>query len=534
MQFLYSSYVLLLFLVSAITLPLAVYCALRYGGAQAKFLAGAFASIGIMALSAALSALSGTPEAADLWLSKSRFIGVVSAPVFFLLFVLAHERRRSRWLSVPRILGLMVIPCITLAVAWTNEWHGWFFERTDFVRYGDFLFRESWKAGAWFWAHTAYSYVLLAWVIVLLIRDIRQTRFPWRGQAILLFVGALFPILTNIIALMHIAPGPALDLTSFGLTATALTFFWALYHYRLLHILPMAGEQILENMQDAVLVVDSRGRTLHANPTMLGLLGVESLASILGVSMDEVLPQWLKGQNHLVSGEQQRQAFVVSDGQEHYYQVNSAPLYWKNQGKEIGNIVLLHDITELTRTMQERERLIGALKNTQSELEVLATTDALTSLFNRRFFYQEAEQEFERSARYQRPLSVIMLDVDHFKRINDHHGHAVGDQILCAIADTLKGSVRNVDLLARFGGEEFIVLLPETGQPEALCLAERILNRVKACAVLYEGKRIATTISAGIASIGEDAGSLEGLIRRADAALYQAKEKGRDRICLSG
>ncbi|OQA30587.1 MAG: RNA polymerase sigma factor SigA [Betaproteobacteria bacterium ADurb.Bin341] len=148
--------------------------------------------------------------------------------------------------------------------------------------------------------------------------------------------------------------------------------------------------------------------------------------------------------------------------------------------------------------------------------------------------FAKLEQEFERSVRYQRPLSVIMLDVDHFKRINDRHGHAVGDQILRAIADTLKGSVRNVDLLARFGGEEFIVLLPETGQPEALCLAERILNRVKACAVLYEGKRIATTVSAGIADIAsEEAGNLEDLIRRADAALYEAKEKGRNRICLS-
>ncbi len=532
MQFLYSSYVLLLFLVAAITLTLAVYCALRYGGAQARFLAGAFASVGIMALSAALSALSATPEAADLWLSKIRFIGVVCVPVFFLLFILAHERRRSRWLSAPRILGLMVIPCVTLAVAWTNEWHGWFLQYVDFVRYGDFLFRESWKAGVWFWVHTAYSYTLLACVLFFLVGDIRQARFPWRGQAILLFVGALFPILTNIIALMHIAPGPALDLTSFGMTATALTFFWALYHYRLLHILPMAGEQILENMQDAVLLVDSRGRVIHANPALLGLLGVESLDAVLGETMDEVLPEWLKGQE-LLSSEGRRRTFVVSDGQERHFQVNSAPLYWKNQGKEIGTIILLHDITELTHTMQERERLIGALKTTQSELEVLATTDALTGLYNRRFFYQHAEQEFERSARYQRLLSVIMLDVDHFKRINDSHGHAVGDQILCAIADTLKGSVRNVDLLARFGGEEFIVLLPETGQSEALCLAERILNRVKACAVLHEGKRIATTVSAGIADNGGGSGSLEDLIRRADAALYQAKEKGRDRICLA-
>lgn len=532
MQFLYSSYVLLLFLVAAVTLLLTVYCALRYGGAQAKFLAGAFASVGIMALSAALSALSATPETADIWLSKSRFIGVVSAPVFLLLFVLAHEQHRSRWLSAPRILALMVIPCITLAVAWSNERHGWFFEHVDYVRYGDFLFRESWKAGTWFWAHTAYSYALLVWVIVLLVQNIRQARYPWRGQAMMLFVGALFPVLTNIIALMHIAPGPALDLTSFGLTATALTFFWALYHYRLLHILPMAGEQILENMQDAVLVVDSRGRIIHANPALLGLLGLESLAAVLGETMDEVLPQWLKGQER-VSGDRRRKTFVVSDGQEHYYQVNSAPLYWKNQGKEIGNIILLHDITELTHTMQERERLIGALKNTQSELEVLATTDALTDLYNRRFFYENAEQEFERSARYQRPLSVIMLDVDHFKRINDTYGHVVGDQILRAIADTIKGSVRNVDLLARFGGEEFIVLLPETGQSEALCLAERILNRVKACAVLHEGKRIATTVSAGIADIMGSDGNLEDLIRRADAALYQAKEKGRDRICLS-
>ena len=337
MQFLYSSYVFLLFLASAVTFPLAVYSVVRYGGAQARFLACAFLSITVMSLSAALSALSGTPEAADFWLSKVRFIGVVSAPVFFLLFVLAHEHR-AQWSSAWRVISLLVLPCFTLAVVWTNERHGWFFEHVAFVRYGEFFLRESWKPGMWFWVHTAYCYVLLAWVIFLLIRQIRKTRYPWRGQAILLFVGALFPILTNLVALMHISPGPALDLTSFGLTATALTFFWALYHFRLLQILPMAGEQILENMQDAVLVLDGRCRIIHANPVMLGLLGVGSLAAVLGKAMEGVLPQWLK-EHDWASSVRQRRTFVITDGQEHYYQINSAPLYWKTKAKEIGNII---------------------------------------------------------------------------------------------------------------------------------------------------------------------------------------------------
>ncbi|MBS1196847.1 MAG: diguanylate cyclase with sensor [Proteobacteria bacterium] len=530
MQFVFNSYVFLLILASAVTLSLAVFSWFRHDSTEARAFFYALLSITIISLSAVFSVLSTSPEAADFWLSKMRFIGVVCAPIAFLVFILAYDHRlyllsaRRRWL-------LLALPCITLIVVFTNDMHGLFIERISYQQYGDFIFRNAWKPGKWFWVHTLYCYALLTYIAYFLFRKIQNTQYPWRGQAILMFIGSLFPVLTNLISLLQIIPGPALDLTSFGLTATSLTFFWALYHYRLLHILPIAGERILEDMRDAVIVLDSQDRIIHLNPALLSLLKEESMTGLVGRLMHEALPDWLQGMNRLACGNPAN-LFLVDGERGKHFQVNSAPLFWKHQKNTIGRIVVLHDITTLTQTMQDKEKLIDALKKTQTELEILATTDPLTGLYNRRYFFQSAQQEFNRSLRYQRPLSMLMADIDHFKRINDIFGHAVGDRVLAMVAEVMKRDVRHVDILARFGGEEFIILLPETEETAALCLAERIRLEVANSEVMHQAQRITTTVSIGLASLESRADSLEALTKMADDALYQAKANGRDRICV--
>ena len=174
-----------------------------------------------------------------------------------------------------------------------------------------------------------------------------------------------------------------------------------------------------------------------------------------------------------------------------------------------------------------------AIENTRlyAQVQEQARTDALTGLNNRGEFQRQLKEEEERSRRYNRPLSLLMFDIDHFKRVNDTHGHQAGDEVLRALAVRLREQIRPVDHAARYGGEEFVVILPETTNEGALALAERLRMAVAGTAVpVAEGRTISVTISIGVATFSADAGSETALIAAADTALYAAKEGGRNRV----
>ncbi|MCL4234880.1 MAG: diguanylate cyclase [Deltaproteobacteria bacterium] len=165
------------------------------------------------------------------------------------------------------------------------------------------------------------------------------------------------------------------------------------------------------------------------------------------------------------------------------------------------------------------------------QMEQLATTDSLTELMNRRAFNAALAGEIARFARTRSGLSLILLDIDHFKRVNDTYGHPAGDDVLRAVAAAIHAEVRNVDTAARWGGEEFAIVLPSTTPPGARKFAERLRKKVAGLDVPIEGgRRIRVTISLGIAGIPQDAEDLAALVAAADAALYHSKESGRDRV----
>lgn len=162
----------------------------------------------------------------------------------------------------------------------------------------------------------------------------------------------------------------------------------------------------------------------------------------------------------------------------------------------------------------------------------LARTDGLTGLFNYRYFHERLEDEIHRAKRYQRTLSLIMLDVDNFKHFNDTYGHPIGDAILKKIAAIIKESIRDVDMVSRYGGEEFTVMLPETDTVRALPLAERIRRSIekRTCGTLGIHSKEGAHVSLGIACFPWDAQDKDDLIQRADEAMYTAKAKGKNRV----
>ena len=172
-----------------------------------------------------------------------------------------------------------------------------------------------------------------------------------------------------------------------------------------------------------------------------------------------------------------------------------------------------------------------ALRNARllDEIERLATRDSLTGLANRRLFDESLRREAARSQRLGSPLSLLVLDVDHFKQVNDSYGHQTGDDVLCEVADALVTNTKNFDVAARYGGDEFVVLLPGCSREDAIGVAQRVRNEI--------ARRVGeapVTISGGIATMPDNAADAERLMAAADAALYEAKRTGRDRVASSG
>ncbi len=195
---------------------------------------------------------------------------------------------------------------------------------------------------------------------------------------------------------------------------------------------------------------------------------------------------------------------------------------WKDEVYE-----LKHSIYNMALSLKSA---FEELEKKKSELEQLAYYDPLTGLPNRRFFFDHASLILESSKRYGNPLSLLIIDIDHFKKINDTYGHEAGDLVLKSFADILRKNIRQSDLPARLGGEEFVLLMPNTNLQQGKVVAERIRVGFQNSLIVYEEREIKATLSGGLASFNASVESIDDLIRMADEALYKAKESGRNRI----
>jgi diguanylate cyclase (GGDEF)-like protein len=192
------------------------------------------------------------------------------------------------------------------------------------------------------------------------------------------------------------------------------------------------------------------------------------------------------------------------------------------------------DAGELVARVKVQLKIKGlqdALKQSNELLKQLSNTDPLTHLYNRRYLMEALDREYQRAVRKQSFLSLIILDIDHFKKVNDNYGHQEGDTVLAAVATLVKGMVRSYDVAARYGGEEFVVLLSETALPQAVTFAERCRCAVQEIAFAGKMSGLTITVSLGVATYpSARVDCVDSLFRQADEALYRAKQGGRNRV----
>jgi diguanylate cyclase (GGDEF)-like protein/PAS domain S-box-containing protein len=313
-------------------------------------------------------------------------------------------------------------------------------------------------------------------------------------------------------------PFPKMDNVILFLLVSAVLFAVALFRYSALELVPIAHNLIVSNISSGILVLDALGRVVEINPFAQNLIGLES-ENAIGKPLEAVLNEWPTIAYSPEINEQYEQEISLAQKESSlYFLIQISPI--RNERQDIiGHVIVLVDITDR--------------KEAEIELERLARTDVLTGVTNRRHFFELAEVQFAAAQRYHHSLAIMMLDVDHFKQVNDRYGHLAGDLILQMVAGECKGHLRGTDLFARYGGEEFICLLPEQDSAGALDMAERIRRVMEQIEAKFETQTIRVTASLGLAVMQNETHlTLEQLIDRADQALYRSKATGRNRVTI--
>lgn len=423
------------------------------------------------------------------------YLGVPFVPGLWFLVALhwmGHRWSSSKTLKVV-ILSLGAL--ISLAVM-TNGWTGlWYaaLEPTDRLGYAHRV------NGPLYYPYWAYGMSLLVTTVVTALRSREPDRRHGLRTALIVVVSAI-PIVCSVLFQIGVRPG-GIDITVVALFPAFLAVAWGLFSHDLIRILPIARQAVLESMDQAVVVLDPRGRMIDHNAA------AEPLLDDLVVRLPEfVLPR----------GEV---FFDRPDGRRKFAFRRTA--LTDPRGRVQGAVVLLTDVTEEARLV---ERLAHQ-----------ATHDPLTGAANRRSFEDHALAEVARADRAQGRLDLVLFDLDHFKHINDRYGHPAGDAVLQETVRRVQAQLRPYDLLARIGGEEFVVLVSEGPETGVAGLAERWRRSLADEPFVWNGEVIAVTASFGVAPLppsgdGEPMRRLTAWLTRVDQALYQAKESGRNRV----
>ena len=450
-----------------------------------------------------------------LW-NNLQFLGAVGAPVAYLAFSFAYAGRkikRSTWHVI------LALSAALLFLIWTDGLHHLF--RIDPQLAPGFLFSELiFGNGPTFLLYPFLGYLLLLVGTYILVQNYISAPRAFRWQIATVIFSVLIPWVTTLITWLNLVPVTQHEITPLTFAISNSVVAWALFRYRLFDLAPIANETLLETMEDGVVVMDPEMRIAEINLAAQRILNL-SLDKVFGKPFAREMPALAAIEPALKSSTNGVQELLLRVGDEDRGFEARVSMIYDNRGQVNGSLVILRDITDR--------------KLTEQKLHQLAVTDPLTGLFNRRYFFEVAEREFELSLRRGHAFAIIIFDVDHFKNVNDTYGHIVGDQVLQSLTGRCLQSLRAYDVMARYGGEEFIIMLPETDVANAWRVAERLRTEIADTPIATNAGPAEVTISLGVASVViTPEMTLDKLVDWADQALLQVKRRGRNQTLVWG
>ena len=491
--------------------------------------------LAVWAFCYAMVTLSISLEAKRFWLRLEN-IGILTVPVFWFFFTLQYTRL-DKWLNKFTAALFFIIPLISWTLLYSENWFHFYYSSVfPISESGGPLIIER---GPWYLVALIHSYLLNLTGIGLLIWQFIEYRNIYREQMAILVGAILIPLLTNIF--YQVASGSTsslsipIDLTPISFTLTAFLISAGVFGLRLFDLMPIARHIVLEYIPEMVVVVDAHDRVLDANKTAQEWLG-KTLDDIIGKDPMEVFHAWPQLINRFLASHETHEEIQIPGDPPRTLELNVSALYNRFNVLE-GRLIVAHDITDrkwlendliyandaLTRQLEEIEQL-------RDELEQQAIRDPLTDVYNRRYMVEFLDNEIARAEREKLSVSIVMMDLDNFKQFNDNYGHKCGDVVLQAFANFLVEHTRRGDVICRYGGEEFVILMPNTPHHIGYERAETWRQDFSEAAIEYQGMKFSTTFSAGVATFPQQGQTGDLILQAADKALYRSKDSGKNKV----
>ena len=461
----------------------------------------------IWAIGSLLEMYSNTEQQMLFWRNFEQ-IGVFLLPVACVYFAIDY----AGYDQLKRFLPyLLILPIIAIILVFTDSYTHWM--RTGYTvtyssLFGNALSVHQTTLGV---ILVAYNYILVFMALLTLFVFSRQVAKSQRGQVLLvLFATALVFILAFFKTAFLEGTRINLPIVTIYLPG-GLVLFYNLYKNKFFRLSPIAREKVFDVIDVGVVVTHSNGVVTDLNPYAKQIMSrcmqlTQPAPGIPAKDLFRAYPEWVQLLQSCESGTLE---LAIQSTDTCYIEVRVFPLH-NSSNRAIGTVTLLRDVTQL--------------RNSELELRVRAETDYLTSLLNRESFMKEFE-DLMRDSENGRPISVLMMDLDKFKMINDTYGHDAGDQVLKAVADVLKATLRQDDAIARIGGDEFAAVLPGVERNSATDIAARIIESANEQFVQIDPKTsIPLKLSIGI-SDNSSPQSAEEMLKQADRAMYIAKDK---------
>jgi len=452
-----------------------------------------------------LQTIAGTAERVSIAFPVT-FIGAAYIASAYLYFVAEYcEVRIRKWIAVP----LISVPFIYILLVWTTETHGLIIASYEYITETPVWYLAIKKGPLYYLLHIQAAVCAFA-MYALMIPRLKSSNQKYRANLILLMVGCAFIVLMDIFFLLKITPY-GINLVHSSVTVIILMLYYCIMRYNLIDITPIASEMALGSVRDAFILIDQNNRFLRANDAACTLF--PRLKEIEKGSPISQIEEWPA---ELTPGDG-KETVAFSMGNDKYYTA-SVNIITSKKSKSLGCIIIIQDITETVRMTKK--------------LEEIAYTDSLTGIYNRRHFVNLTATQFERSKRTNAEVYIVLFDVDHFKRVNDTYGHPVGDEVLKIVVNRVNSAVRPYDLFGRYGGEEFILSVPDIDEEGIACYMERLRLAICESKVSVGGVDLAVTASFGASRLTPENGVVSA-IKAADEALYTAKKTGRNKAVLS-
>ena len=440
--------------------------------------------------------------------NQIQYFGIPFFPALWLWVSMLYTGRGSKWQGV-KLLAIFAVPIITFIMRATNEWHHLYYSKIELQSFAGMSPMLLTK-GPWYVVQMTYVLITLITCTWFYYKRYKDSVGIERIQFRLLLIASVLPYVSLVLVTMNLG-GVGIDYTAIILPPCVLLINLALTKYNFLEIKVMAREHIFEESEEGIVLINRLNQVVDYNEKSIALFQLfdsqlhEGPIEKLLENQKELLGAIMRFENKIY--------MIETKDTPKFVNVISKGVH--NHNEMVGLLITISDVTE-------REEL-------RRRLEQMAVTDELSGLNNRRRFREYGEEAVDRALRYHEQLSILMMDIDYFKRINDTYGHGVGNQVIKSFSAHLKHSFRGTDTVARMGGEEFAVIMINTDMATAYEKAEGFRRHIYELEERYGDYVVHYSISIGISTITEEAQTLDQLINLADEALYEAKNTGRNK-----